>query len=83
MAELREESLLPDIDAVNSNGVITPYSAWPYWLQLIIVGPNAVLSGFLLWAWWPKSNREWRKFGFVFAYTLIFWSVMVFVFHFR
>jgi hypothetical protein len=47
------------------------------------MAPNALLLGFACLAWWPKSNREWRKFGFVLAYLAIFFSVMILVFHFR
>ncbi len=63
--------------------MIIPYSAWPTWLQVLILGPNALLAGYACWAWWPKSSREWRRFGWVVAYLIAFFSVMVFVFHFR
>jgi hypothetical protein len=65
-----------------SRGVIIPYSDWPRSLQILILAPNALLAGFACWAWWPKSNREWRRFGFVLAYLAVFFSVMVFTFHF-
>ena len=63
--------------------VIIPYSHWPRWLQVIIVAPNDLLAVIACWVWWPKSNRGWRKFGFVMAYLVVFYSVMIFVFHFR
>ena len=63
--------------------VIIPYSDWPRWLQALIFASNALLAGFACWLWWPKSNREWRKFGFVLVYLVVFYSVMIFVFHFR
>jgi hypothetical protein len=63
--------------------VIVPYSEWPQWLQILIWTPNALLAGFACWAWWPKSSREWRRFGLVGAYLVVFLLVMVFVFHFQ
>ncbi len=62
--------------------VIIPYSDWPGWIQVLIVAPNALLAGYACWAWWPKSKREWNKFGFVIAYLVVFFLVMRFVFHF-
>jgi hypothetical protein len=63
--------------------VIVPYSEWPTWLQVLIVAPNALLAGFACWVWWPKSSREWCRFGLVAAYLVVFFLVMVFVFHYR
>jgi hypothetical protein len=63
--------------------MITPYSDWPHWLQLVVVIPNGLLAGFMMWVWWPKSNRGWNRFGWLAAYLLIFWFVMFFVFHIR
>lgn len=37
----------------------------------------------LTWVWWPKTNKDWRRFAFVFAYLFVFYLVMYFVFHFR
>ena len=48
---------------------------------MLIMVPNALLAGYAMWGWWPKSDREWRKFGFVMAYLVVFVSVMIFVFH--
>jgi hypothetical protein len=45
--------------------------------------PNALLAGFACWVWWPKSSREWGRFGLVWAYLGAFFLVMVFVFHYR
>ena len=61
----------------------TPFAAWPPWLQFVVMAPNAVLAFLTCWLWWPKSDREWRRFGFVAAYLLIFFGVMRFVFGFR
>jgi hypothetical protein len=63
--------------------MVIPYSAWPTWLQVLIVAPNGLLAGYACWAWWPNSSREWRRFGSVLAYLIAFYSVMVFVFHFQ
>jgi hypothetical protein len=40
-----------------------------------------MLASIALWLWWPKSDKEWKKFGFVLAYLLLFIAVMHFVFH--
>jgi hypothetical protein len=45
-------------------------------------GAECSAGGVRVLAWWPKSNREWRRFGFVLAYLVVFFSVMVFTFHF-
>ena len=63
--------------------MITPYSEWPRWLQILVLAPNGLLLGIACWIWWPKTDREWRKFGFVMLYLIAFYLVMVFVFHFR
>ena len=60
---------------------IVPYSAWPIWLQLLVMVPNALLGGYVLWGWWPKSQREWKRLGWVLAYLIVFFCVMTFVFH--
>jgi hypothetical protein len=65
------------------NGLIVPYSEWPRWLQFLIVAPNGLLAAITCWMWWPKSDREWRRFGLVMAYLIVFFSVMIFVFHFH
>ncbi len=60
---------------------VVPYSAWPTWLQMLVMVPNALLVGCVLWVWWPKSKREWGRLGWVLAYLIVFFSVMIFVFH--
>ncbi len=60
---------------------VIPYPAWPTWLQMLVMVPNALLAGYAFWAWWPKSKREWNRFGWVMAYLIAFFSVMIFVFH--
>ena len=61
---------------------MTRYSDWPKWLQLLVVAPHCVLLFVAVWLWWPKSDEDRRRFGFVFAYLLVFFLVMHFVFHF-
>jgi hypothetical protein len=41
------------------------------------------LAAYAMWFWWPKSNREWRRFGFVALYLIAFYLVMRFVFQMR
>ena len=47
------------------------------------VPPNVVLVAITCWVWWPRSDREWNKFGLVMAYLVVFYLVMKFVFRFR
>jgi len=56
---------------------------WPFWLQFLVFGPHAILAGVLLWVWWPKSDKEWRKFGILLAYLISFYALMDFVFGFK
>jgi hypothetical protein len=60
---------------------MTRFAEWPKWLQALIVVPHALLGFVAFWLWWPKSDKEWRKFGLVAAYLLGFYLVMHFVFH--
>jgi len=48
---------------------------------MLVMVPNALLAGYAFWGWWPKSKREWNRFGWVMAYLIAFFSVMIFVFH--
>lgn len=57
-----------------------PFGEWPTWLQFVILFPHGLLGFFATWFWWPKTSREWRKFGFVAAYLFVFYCVMRFVF---
>jgi hypothetical protein len=63
--------------------VITPFSEWPNWLQVLVVVPNGLLGFFATWFWWPKSKKGWNRFSLVAAYLLVFYLVMRFVFHAR
>jgi hypothetical protein len=51
---------------------MTKFSDWPTWLQALVLAPHVVLGFTAVWLWWPKSGKEWRKFGFVAAYLLNF-----------
>jgi hypothetical protein len=57
------------------------FSDWPTWLQALVLVPHGILGSLAFWLWWPKSDKEWRKFGFVSAYLIVFYLVMRFVFH--
>jgi hypothetical protein len=56
---------------------------WPMWVQVLVFGPPAIINGILLWVWWPKSKREWRRFEITFACLILFYLSMYFVFGFR
>jgi len=60
---------------------MTRFSDWPVWLQALVVVPHGLLGFVAFWLWWPKSDKEWRKFGLVAAYLLAFYLIMHFVFH--
>ena len=59
---------------------ITKFDDWPYWLQVMVIAPHALLIAFALWLWWPKTDEGWRKIGFVCAYLVFFLLIMHFVF---
>jgi hypothetical protein len=63
--------------------MISPVSEWPIWLVIVVFAPHAILMGILTWVWLPKTNKDWRRFGIVFAYLVVFYLVMYYVFHFR
>lgn len=69
------------MDGARIYGVITPFSKWPGWLQTLVIAPNALLGFVATWLWWPKSKKEWNRFGIVAAYLIVFYLVMRFVFH--
>jgi hypothetical protein len=62
--------------------MIVKYADWPGWVQTLVLLPHAILLSVSAWLWWPKSGREWRKFGFVAGYLVIFYLIMHFVFAF-
>jgi phosphoglycerol transferase MdoB-like AlkP superfamily enzyme len=63
--------------------VITPFSEWPKWLQVLVIVPHGLLGFIATWFWWPKSKKGWNRFGIVAVYLLMFYLVMRFVFHAR
>ena len=63
--------------------MIIPFAKWPTWLQMLVVAPHGILAAISLYWWWPKSEREWRRFGFVLAYLVVFYLVMRYVFAFK
>lgn len=50
---------------------MTKAQDWPLWLQLLLGVPHAVLASVMCWLWWPKTDKEWRLFGFLVAYLLL------------
>jgi CHASE2 domain-containing sensor protein len=60
--------------------MVTQLSQWPHWVQILVLVPHGFLGYFLFWFWWPKSDRSWRKFGFVALYLFVFLLVMRYVF---
>jgi hypothetical protein len=53
---------------------------WPEWVQALIIGPPGVLSSFMLWAWWPKSDRAWRRFGILTGCLAVYFGTIYLVF---
>jgi hypothetical protein len=43
--------------------------------------PNCVLSFFVMYVWWPKTKREWRKLEFALAYLIVSFLLLIDVFH--
>jgi hypothetical protein len=35
---------------------MTKFDDWPFWLQLLVGVPHALLGGILVWVWTPKGN---------------------------
>ena len=56
------------------------FSDWPVWLQMLVVVPHAIIGMIATLLWWPKSTKEWRRFGIVAAYLLMFYLIMRYVF---
>ena len=65
---------------LQSFGVMN-FSDWPEWLKVLVLVPHGILASVACWLWWPKSEKGWRKFGFV--YLIIFFLVMRFVFQMK
>jgi len=52
---------------------------WPLWLQLLIGIPNAIVMTILL-VWWPKDEREFKRFEKVAIPYLVLALVFYFLF---
>jgi hypothetical protein len=62
---------------------MTKFADWPLWLQIVVLVPHGILGWVAVWLWWPKSEKEWRKFGFVALYLLAVFLVLRYVFALR
>jgi hypothetical protein len=62
---------------------VKKFSDWPSWLQYLVVVPHGLLAAVACFLWWPKSQKGWRKFGFLVAYLIVFLLVMRFVFQMK
>ena len=62
---------------------VTNFSNWPEWLKVLVLVPHGILASVACWLWWPKSEKGWRRFGFVVAYLLVFLVVMRYVFQMK
>jgi len=62
---------------------VTNFSTWPEWLKVLVLVPHGLLASVACWLWWPKSEKGWRRFGFVAAYLLVFYVVMRYVFQMK
>jgi hypothetical protein len=62
---------------------MTKFSDWPTWLQYLVLAPHGALAAIACWLWWPKSEKEWGRFGLVAAYLVAFYFVMRFGFDMR
>ena len=62
---------------------VTNFSDWPEWLKVLVLVPHGLLASVACWLWWPKSEKGWRRFGFVLAYLLAFLLVMRYVFQLK
>ena len=59
---------------------MTKYSDWPHWLQMLVLVPHGLLASVMCWIWWPKSEKEWTRFGLLCEYLILFFSIMHFAF---
>jgi hypothetical protein len=53
------------------------------WLQVLVLVPHGVLGFVAFWFWWPKSKKEWHRFGLVAGYLLMVYLVLRYVFDLR
>src|SRR5207302_5107307 len=66
----------PGTCRVRYNPAEPRYSDWPLWLQVLVVAPHGLLLSAAFWLWWPKSDKDRKKFGIVVSYLLFFVAVM-------
>jgi len=59
---------------------IPQFDQWPIWLRDVVLWPHLLGLSILTWLWWPKNDKGWNRFLMVFAYLIIFFLVMRFVF---
>ena len=56
---------------------MTKMSHWPFWVQLLVVVPHAVLFFVAMWLWWPRSRQGKYWLVAVLAYFWLFYYVFV------
>lgn len=44
---------------------------WPYWLQYILVIAHVFVLIFMARLWWPKTDKEWKRFRILALYLLL------------
>jgi hypothetical protein len=66
-----------DRSAIEGGHFVTHIDQWPFWLQMIVMLPHAVLAGALLWVWWPKSKKGLIRWCACWVYLLLFYFVFV------
>jgi hypothetical protein len=59
---------------------MTQYAAWPAWLKIVVLGPNALLAWFIAYPWFPKTKKQWTWTGIAVVYLVVFFAGMHFVF---
>ena len=59
---------------------VKPFDSWPLWLKGIVYA-HGVVAAFAAYLWWPKSDKGWRRLGYLAAYLLIFYLVMRYALH--
>ena len=50
---------------------------WPFWLQMLVVTPHAILVLVLLGFWWPRSAKQWGWYVGLLAYLWLFYLIFV------
>jgi hypothetical protein len=59
-----------------AHGVLK-FSRWPHWLQYAVMVPHGIAGFLMFWIWWPKSDREWRRFGYAAAYLFVVYLIFI------